>query len=69
MTKRSFQNLSDIAATCVVCDARCDARNAQVWAHAHAKKTGHVVYVAPVYKVVSAQGFMFEASAPARKRG
>ncbi len=67
MSKRSFQTLSDIAASCVICDARCDARNAQAWAHGHARKTGHVVYFAPVYKVVSSQGFMFDPPAPARK--
>lgn len=65
--KRSFQKLSDISATCVVCDARCDARNAQAWAHQHAKKTGHVVYFAPIYRVESAQGFMFDAPQPSRK--
>jgi hypothetical protein len=69
--KRSFQTLSEISATCVVCEARCDARNAQVWAHTHARMTGHVVYVAPIFKVTSAQGFMFAVAEPkrAKKRG
>ncbi len=67
--KRTYQTLSEISATCVVCEARCDARNAQVWAHTHARMTGHVVYCAPIFKVTSAQGFMFEVASPTKKRG
>lgn len=60
MTKRSFQTLMDINAHCTFCDARCDARNAQAWAHQHAKMTGHVVYFSPVFKVESAQRPLFD---------
>lgn len=41
MADDTYQKLDWATATCSECDARCDAKNAQAWAHNHARKTGH----------------------------
>lgn len=41
MTTR--QGLIHFWAKCNQCEAECNARNAQAWAHNHCRKTGHRV--------------------------
>lgn len=43
MSFKTEQTLVHFSAACQVCAARCDARNAQAWAHNHVRAHGHVV--------------------------
>jgi hypothetical protein len=48
MTK---QRLTHHVAICFECKKQCDAKNAQAWAHNHARTTGHNVELQLAYFV------------------
>lgn len=48
MTK---QGLIHYTAGCLECEASVAARNAQAWAHNHARRTGHAVELQLGYRV------------------
>lgn len=48
MTKQALIHYSAI---CYGCDARCDAKNAQVWAHNHARNHNHEVELQLAWRV------------------
>lgn len=60
MVKATYQTLIEISAQCTICDDGCIARNAQAWAHHHARKTGHSVYVSPIFRVKPTQRALFD---------
>ena len=45
------QSLIHYSAQCFDCDKRCDARNAQAWAHNHARMHGHRVELSLAWQV------------------
>jgi hypothetical protein len=65
--KGSRQKLNSIIASCPICEKVNDAKNAQAWAHQHARRTGHVVYFSAEYRVTPfRQPSMFDAFEKAR---
>ena len=61
MAKATYQTLIEISAKCTQCEDSCYARNAQAWAHHHARKTGHSVYVSPIFRVKPSQRALFDS--------
>jgi len=47
------QGLIHYTASCLECEAGVVARNAQAWAHSHARTTGHAVELQLGYRVTS----------------
>lgn len=51
MARDTDQSLIEYSARCDQCGAKCYAKNAQVWAHQHARNTRHTVKLELGYMV------------------